>query len=53
MIVLSSDFRIGSAFNMILNYGTKNFTPLKTMKEIQIKAISGYGSRVQPLFPGF
>ena len=42
MLVSSRDFPIGNAFNIIiLNYGAKNFTPLKTMNEDQIKAMSG------------
>ena len=50
MLVSSRDFPIGNAFNIInLNYGAKNFTPLKTMKEDQIKAMTGYGSHVLPI----
>ena len=50
MLVSSRDFPIGNAFNIIIiNYGAKNFTPLKTMKEDQIKAMSGYGSHVLPI----
>ena len=50
MLVSSRDFPIEYAFNIItLNYGAKNVTPLKTMKEDQIKAMSGYGSHVLPI----
>ena len=50
MLVSIRDFPIGNAFNIIiLNYGGKNFTPLKTVKEDQIKAMSGYGSHVLPI----
>ena len=52
MLVSSRDFPIRYVFNVItitLNYGSKNFTPLKTMKEDQIKAMSGYGSYVLPI----
>ena len=49
-LVSSRDFPIGNAFNIIiLNYSAKNFTPLKTLKEDQIKAMSGYGSDVLPI----
>ena len=42
MLVSSRDFPIEYAFNIItLNYGAKNVTQLKTMKEDQIKAMSG------------
>ena len=43
-------FPIGNAFNVIIiNYGAKNFAPLKTMNEDQIKAMSGYRSHVLPI----
>ena len=50
MLVWTRDFPIGNAFNIIiLTYGVKNVTPLKTMNEDQIKAMSGYGSHVLPI----
>ena len=50
MLISSRDFPIGNAFNVIIrNYGAKNFAPLKTMNEDQIKAMTGYGSHVLPI----
>ena len=50
MLVSSRDFLIGNACNIIiLNYGAKNFPPLKTMNEDQIKATIVYGPHVLPI----
>ena len=50
MLASSRDILIGNVCNIvILNYDAKNFPPLKTMNEDQIKAMSGYGSHVLPI----
>ena len=47
ILVSSRDFPIGNVFNkIILTHDPKNVTPLKTMNEDQMKAMSGYGSHV-------